>query len=96
MKRRLFFLAILFFLRFNAVLAQDSLLAILQSGIPHVREKTIATFKSSRLINAQTNETTPRRCLDFRITHRFGNFLDYQDNNNGGIHTFFGLDGAPP
>src|SRR4051812_41049398 len=75
------------------VKAQDSLLAILKKQAAPENEITIATFKSSRLINVQTNETTARRCLEFRISHRFGDFLSYGDRP-GGVHTFFGLDAS--
>jgi hypothetical protein len=50
-------------------------------------ELTIATFKSTRIINMHTVETVGKRTLDFRISHRFGNF-------NSGAENFFGLDGG--
>ena len=54
-------------------------------------EKTpvIATFKSTHLINAPTNETVKKGTLDFRITHRFGDVA-----TNGAGHTLLGLDNA--
>jgi len=51
--------------------------------------KVIATFKSTHLINAETNETVKKKSLDFRITHRFGNIAE-----DGAIHTLWGLDNA--
>ncbi|WP_207491851.1 DUF5777 family beta-barrel protein [Aridibaculum aurantiacum] len=48
---------------------------------------TTATFKTSRLINGHTIETTGKRVLDFKISHRFGTV-------NSGIEDFFGLDNA--
>ncbi|HAN38473.1 MAG TPA: hypothetical protein DCQ29_06180 [Chitinophagaceae bacterium] len=50
-------------------------------------EKVEATFKSTRLINGHTNETTRKGILDFRIQHRFG-FI------SNGAYDLFGLDQA--
>jgi hypothetical protein len=47
---------------------------------------TVATFKSTRLINQHTAEVLGKRTLDFRISHRFG------PANSGGKE-FYGLDG---
>jgi hypothetical protein len=47
---------------------------------------TIATFKSTRLINQHTIEVLGKRTLDFRISHRFGPV-----NSGGG--ELWGLDG---
>ena len=46
-----------------------------------------ATFKTTRLINGHTIETTGKKVLDFKISHRFGTV-------NGGLNEFFGLDNA--
>ena len=54
--------------------AQDDLLAIASEGAAVPKEKVSATFKTTRLINAQTIETVHKRTLDFRVGHRFGNF----------------------
>lgn len=48
----------------------------------------IATFKSGRLINAQTNETMHKHDLLFLVGHRFGDI----GGKYGGTKTFFGLD----
>ena len=64
---------------------KDSLLDALEKQMP-VSDYVDATFKSSRLVNFQTVETTGRRTLDVRISHRFGLL-------NGGINTLYGLDG---
>jgi hypothetical protein len=45
------------------------------------------TFKSTRLINGHTVETTPPHTMDLRISHRFGLL-------NSGFYNFFGLDEA--
>jgi len=47
---------------------------------------SIATFKGTRLINFHSSETLGSRVLEFRISHRFGNF-------NSGANNFWGLDG---
>jgi hypothetical protein len=44
-----------------------------------------ATFKSTRLINGQTIETTGKKGLNFIISHRFGNI-------SSGSYDFYGLD----
>ncbi|MFI5204144.1 MAG: DUF5777 family beta-barrel protein [Flavobacteriales bacterium] len=52
------------------------------------KEKVVrakASYKNSRVINAQSLETTDKGTLDFRISHRFGRV-------NGGAYEFFGLD----
>ena len=48
---------------------------------------TIATFKTTRLINGQSIETTQQGVMDLKISHRFGTV-------NGGAYEFFGLDNA--
>jgi len=53
---------------------EDDLLKIASEGSEDKKEKVAATFKSTKIINAQTNETVHKRTLDFRVAHRFGNF----------------------
>jgi hypothetical protein len=36
------------------------------------KEFTTATFKTTRNINFHTTEVIGKKCLDFRISHRFG------------------------
>ncbi len=50
-------------------------------------ELAAATFESSRLIIGHSIETTKKRNLDLRISHRFGRV-------NDGFYDFFGLDYA--
>ena len=71
-----------FFLLFlsSALHAQDSLWTMLQSQPQGENEKVIATFKSTKIISAQTNETMKKRNLDFRVAHLFGNI----GNESGG------------
>lgn len=54
-------------------------------------EKIQTTFKGIKLINANTIETTKKKTLEFRITHRFGNM---EIGNPIGDHTLYGLDNA--
>lgn len=72
------------------VAAQDDDLMDVFEDQENEKEKVIATFKSTHLINAQTNETVKAKTLDFRITHRFGNI----GGPAGGGHTLYGLDNA--
>ncbi|HNI44052.1 MAG: hypothetical protein JNM36_08035 [Chitinophagales bacterium] len=50
-------------------------------------EYAVASFKTTRVVNAHSLENTYNGVLDFRISHRFG-FL------NGGFYDMFGLDNA--
>jgi hypothetical protein len=50
-------------------------------------QRTIATFKTTRLIDGHTVETTQGGVLDVKISHRFGQF-------NDGFYNMFGLDEA--
>ena len=69
-------------------LAQDDLEKSVEMS--PVRDKVSATFKSTRLINAHTNETIHKNELDFKVDHRFGDIA----GSNGGIRQFFGLDNS--
>lgn len=84
------YLAFAIFLAFpNAGFAQDDLMSMLEAAdsTETGREKTIATFKTTRVINAQTTEVLKARTLIFNINHRFGNI------STGG-HGLIGLDEA--
>ncbi|MEO1436707.1 MAG: DUF5777 family beta-barrel protein [Bacteroidota bacterium] len=48
------------------------------------------TFKSTRIINTHSVETIPKRKLDFRVTHRFGDIA----GDFGGFQTLYGLENA--
>jgi hypothetical protein len=48
-----------------------------------------ATFKSSKIIDIQTNETNKKGNLDFRVSHLFGNT---GKESGGGVHTLYGFD----
>lgn len=88
MIKKLLLLSSLVFLSF-ALKAQDSLWTMLQSQTSGDNEKVIATFKSTKIISAQTNETMRKRNLDFRVSHLFGNI---GNNSGGGVHTLYGFD----
>ncbi|MBA3663582.1 MAG: hypothetical protein H0W61_05155 [Bacteroidetes bacterium] len=51
------------------------------------KEFTTATFKTTRLVNFHTVEVLGKRSLDFRISHRFGDF-------NTGPYNAWGTDGG--
>ena len=51
------------------------------------KEFTTATFKTTRLINFHTTEVLGKKSLDFRISHRFGDF-------NSGAYNAWGIDGG--
>lgn len=77
-------LAGLLLLLSGAAHAQDDLLDMVppdSGGVQYAQ----ATFKSTRVINGHSVETTPRRHLDFRISHRFGRL-------NSGAYNLWGLD----
>ncbi len=62
-----------------------------QSGVKKQNEKVFATFKTTKIISAQSTETIKKNHLDFRITHRFGNI---GVASNGGAHTLWGFDNS--
>lgn len=69
----------------NHLQAQD----LLDSLPPDEEEvqRVTNSFKNTKVINAQSLETTHQGVLDFRISHRFGPV-------NGGLYDMFGLDAA--
>lgn len=74
------------------VFAQDDLLNMLDSAeTKKTHEKVIATFKTSKIINAQSIETVKAKTMDFRVTHRFGNI---GTESGGGGHTLYGFDNS--
>lgn len=82
--KKFFLLFTFHFLLFTFSKAQD-----LSSMFTDEKPKpdfTIATFKSTRVVNFHTIETNGKRTLDFRISHRFGNL-------SSGAGNFWGLDG---
>jgi hypothetical protein len=95
MKRLLYchsLLFIFFFLGIFKAAAQDdhadSLLYLLnENQNPAGPNYTVATFKSTRIINGQSIENLGRGVLDFQVSHRFGTL-------NQSFNNFFGLDNA--
>lgn len=68
--------------------AQEDLLSFANDSTQKKpKDYTIATFKATRLVNFHTIETQSKRTLDFRISHRFGDF-------SSGAYQAYGLDGA--
>jgi hypothetical protein len=89
MKTRLFSVFLLIIIC-QECFSQVDLLSLVDSvQKPQTREKIYATFKTTKIINAQSVETVKKRSLDFRITHRFGNI---GGASNGGFHTWYGWD----
>jgi len=87
MKSTLLPLFILCFLSLNSWSQnEDDLLSLLGEEEPTVNYVT-ASFKTNRVINLHSLESTAKGVLDFKISHRFG-FL------NGGLYELFGLDNA--
>lgn len=87
-KRSILFLTTLLFSA-KFFYAQQDLLSLVDDEKPKGHEKVYATFKTTRVINAQSIETVKKHTLDFRITHRFGNI---GGASNGGFHTWYGWD----
>jgi len=66
---------------------EPDLLSLVQDSVPKKQKEFVsATFKSTRNINFHTSEILGRRCLDFRIQHRFGAL-------NSGANNAYGIDG---
>ena len=55
--------------------AQEDLFDLLDDG-PQPTQFTYATFKGTKLLNGQTNETPGKGVLQYIISHRFGSFTD--------------------
>jgi len=66
---------------------EDSLMNLLDNEVGTETIYTIATFKSTRIINGQSIERMHKRQLDFRVNHRFGQL-------NSGGYELWGLDNA--
>lgn len=69
------------------VKAQDDLLDILDEEVEEETVYTVATFKSTRIVNGHTIERMKKKQLDFRVNHRFGQV-------NAGGYELWGLDNA--
>ncbi|MCB9283932.1 MAG: hypothetical protein H6563_07665 [Lewinellaceae bacterium] len=69
------------------LLAQEDLLSLLGQQGEQQTDYATASFKTNRVVNLHSLESTASGVFDFKISHRFG-FL------NGGVYEFFGLDNA--
>ena len=89
---RYLFTIIITLLSFSLI-AQDDLMNMLEGEVSKdaTPKKITATFKDTRLILANTIETTKKKTLAFNITHRFGNM---ELGESQGNHTMWGLDNA--
>jgi len=77
---------IVFLIFSTPVFAQD-IDDLLEEVTGNETEYTTATFKSTRIISGHSIERMPIGQLDFRISHRFGEF-------NSGAYNLWGLDQA--
>jgi hypothetical protein len=79
--------SIVIFCLFSGVLQaqNDDLLSLL--GDEKTTDYANASFKTNRVINLHSLESTAGGVLDFKISHRFGTL-------NGGFYELFGLDAA--
>lgn len=79
---------ILFLLPSILVFSQDDELDLLDLlGEEETTDYTIVSFKANRVINLHSLETTSKRVLDVKISHRLGVVT-------GGLQEWFGLDQA--
>ncbi len=89
MLRKIFQLLLISAFPFIAFCQDQDLFKEMDSASQNSRrtEYAFGTFKTTRLVTGHSVETTGKRILDFRISHRFGTI-------NTGINEFFGLDNA--
>ena len=75
---------------FGVSVAQDTTNLLSQLEKESAENKinyTVATFKTTRIVDGQSVENLPKNVLDLRISHRFGPI-------SSGAYNFFGLDNA--
>jgi Membrane bound beta barrel domain (DUF5777) len=84
MKMKLIYSFVLLILCFDAF-SQDDLMDQLDKETKPTTDYTTATFKGTRLMNGQTNETIAAKHMNMWIQHRFGRV-------NTGFEGFYGLD----
>lgn len=80
-------LLFLFMVPSSQLLGQDDLMDIIDEDDEESTNYTMATFKTTRLINGHSIETPAGGVLQFMISHRFGRVT-------GGFYDIFGLDNA--
>jgi hypothetical protein len=81
------FTLIVFLAPAAALIAQEDLLSLLGDEEEETVEYAKASFKTNRVINLHSLESTAGGVFDFKVSHRFG-YL------NGGFYELFGLDNA--
>lgn len=85
------FLSGVFLLVSFSVMAQDNLSSLFSdSSLVPAHQPVINTFKSTLIVNAESNETLHKHDLVFNVSHRFDDIA----GKFGGIKTFFGLDNS--
>ena len=87
---KLLLLVILFDCFSQKMIAQDTTNLINQLENESIKNRTIytvATFKTTRIVDGQSSENLAKHVLDVRISHRFGPV-------SSGAYDFFGLDNA--
>lgn len=88
MKRNLFYIIVGIMCITVPTFAQDDLSTLFSDKEMDPKASVIATFKTTKLINAQTIEQVKSGELDFRIAHRFDDIA----GDAGGISTLYGFD----
>ncbi|MCC7302636.1 MAG: hypothetical protein IT233_08340 [Bacteroidia bacterium] len=83
------YILLLFTLTAFRLAGQDDLEKMMQELDTTPDAKVFATFKATKIINAQSTETVKKGTLDFCVTHRFGNI---GTGSGGGGHTLYGFD----
>ncbi|MCD6069130.1 MAG: hypothetical protein K0S33_3956 [Bacteroidetes bacterium] len=73
----------------TGIFAQEDLLSLVNEPEKPKNEKVFATFKTTKIVNAQSIETVKKNTLDFRITHRFSDIAV-----GGSGHTLWGFDNS--
>jgi hypothetical protein len=84
-----YFISLLSCLPLFSFAQQDLLSMATTTDTVKKHEKALSAFMTTKIINAQSTETVKRHCLDFRITHRFGNIAP---ESGGGVHELYGWD----
>ena len=85
-----------FLLSFSSFAQEDLLGLVKEESKNEPPKKVYATFKTTKIVSAQTIETVKKRNIDYRITHRFGNIYNSASSNalNEAAHGAFGLDNS--
>jgi hypothetical protein len=79
------FASILLMSATNNITAQSDLDSLLDELMEEETRPVLGTFFGTRIIHGQSVFMMPKKGLDFRVAHRFGEF-------NSGFNNFYGLD----